>query len=744
MRATKSHFTTASFIAIATLAELGGASAARAETPTQQTTAAVKELVITAERRVENLESTPIAASVLTGQQVQAKNIQTVNQLETAVPSLTVSNGGQSNYMNIRGIGKNDNSGNTTSAVATYRDGVPTVSGFFNGEPYYDISSVEVLRGPQGTFVGENAAGGAIFVNTEDPRIGGGYSGWAELGYGAYNRFEAEGALNIPVNDQFAARIAFDHSNRDSFYQVFMDPARTIRNPNNVGAQDLNSARLGMLWKPVEPLSIKLKIDVNDLDYHGNAYSVLPGLPNTRGLNLSNDLFVIGNNIIDNYYVDKSFRSALEVKYQLPNGITLRSISGGQYIDSFLRNDDDGSVILNPAAPPGSTVTNQQNIQAIFRVFSEELAAISPTTGRFNWIVGAYYHNEDLRFPPIKPDLSNGFVLFNTPNRAIELTLVWNTRRITEAAFGQASYNLTDKLQLQLGLRYSHYRVSQVSDLGLPAPLPTLINAEQDNALTGKAALNYQLDPDNFLYAFAATGHTTGGVNVVNFFGLIPTTFGPQETTDYEAGWKGKLLDDRLHLQVGGYYEDIRHYQATFAIQGSGLDLPFFRTLDSPSTTYGLEATAQAVFGDFSADSGLSLARSRLGHAVIFDGFQNIDVTGHRMPYAPNFMFNLGAQYDFHLPDDATLTPRVDFSWTGVQTSNLLDRTFNGFAVDRVPAHEMLNAELTYARPGSGWRITLYGTNLTNIHYIQAVGGGGDNAYANDPRQYGVRVYKRF
>ncbi len=118
---------------------------------------------------------------------LNARSIFEVDDLEFATPSLTISSNGQSNMMNIRGIGKNDNAGNTTSAVATYRDGVGTVSGFFNGEPYYDIASIEVLRGPQGTFVGENAAGGAIFVNTRAPELGV-TNGYVQAGYGDYDQ----------------------------------------------------------------------------------------------------------------------------------------------------------------------------------------------------------------------------------------------------------------------------------------------------------------------------------------------------------------------------------------------------------------------------------------------------------------------------------------------------------------------------------------------------------------------------
>jgi iron complex outermembrane receptor protein len=711
-------------------------------------------LVITAERRVSNLETTPIAANVLSQETLDEKGVRTIDDLEYAVPSLTISSGGQSNYMNIRGIGKNDNAGNTTSAVATYRDGVGTVSGFFNGEPYYDIKSVEVLRGPQGTFVGQNAAGGAIFVNTNDPDPHAGFSGWGEIGVGNYSKLELSGAINIPFSDTFAARIAFDHVQRDSFYHVFMDAAKTIPNPNHVGDRDLNSLRVGLLWEPTDALQIKLKVDLNNLDYHGNAFSVIPNFPLARGANLSDDLFTVGNNITDNYYVDKINRAALEGNYTFSNGIRLRSITGVQYIDSFLRNDDDGSVI-----PAADAVDWEINIQGVFRMVSQEVALISPDTGRFGWIAGAYYQRENLKFPKVnEANPNNGFFIYETSDRHVgapgSVFLTWDTTRITKAVFGQASYKLTDDLQLQLGLRYTDYHVGEVADLGLPDSIGVLITSEADKRLTGKAALNWQVNPDHFLYAFVATGHTTGGTDVVNWpaFGLpdFLLTFGPQETTDYEVGWKGKFLQSTLHTQVGLFYTRIEHYQANFAVPAN-FNLSRFQNLETPTDVYGVELTAQGRFGHFSFDVGAALLHSSAGQGSTTNaipgsvGFGDpVPLAGHKLPYTPEATFNVGAQYEFELGDGATLTPRADYGWTGEQRTSLIDAVdeASGVHFQRVPAHHNVNAQLVYQR--GNLKITGYVTNVTDTHYIQNSGGGGDNAYANEPRQVGIRVNKGF
>ena len=138
--------------------------------------------MVTAERRRTNLQTTPIAATVMTGDKVAASGVTIVDQLQFISPSATVNNFGQGIDFNIRGIGKAEHNTQTTTGVITYRDGVATFPGYFTAEPYYDIASVEILRGPQGTFVGQNATGGAVFVTSQDPVINGGHTGYFQAG----------------------------------------------------------------------------------------------------------------------------------------------------------------------------------------------------------------------------------------------------------------------------------------------------------------------------------------------------------------------------------------------------------------------------------------------------------------------------------------------------------------------------------------------------------------------------------
>ncbi len=168
------------------------------------------EVVVTAERRHTDLQNTPISATVISGRDLTNLGVMAIDQLQFVTPGAVVNNFGQGNDFNIRGVGKAEHNSQTTVGVVTYRDGVATFPGYFQGEPYYDIATVEILRGPQGTFGGQNATGGAVFVNTVDPIIGGGFNGYAQGQVGNYTDFGLQGAINLPISDTLAARFAFN------------------------------------------------------------------------------------------------------------------------------------------------------------------------------------------------------------------------------------------------------------------------------------------------------------------------------------------------------------------------------------------------------------------------------------------------------------------------------------------------------------------------------------------------------
>ena len=668
----------------------------------------------------ENLQTAPIAATVLTGDDLANAGVTNVDQLQFVSPGATVNNFGQGNDFNIRGIGKGEHNTQTSTGVITYRDGVATFPGYFTGEPYYDIARVEVLRGPQGTFVGQNATGGAIFVTTNDPVIGGGYSGYIMGQVGNYADVGAQGAVNIPVSDTFAARLAFNAERRDSFYRVtgtgFGDPG------------DLReaSARLSLLWKPSRALSVLLKTDYSYLDF--GAYPADPVLsPNDPFDITANDRMLA---------LDRFVRTTLKADYQFASGVTLRSVTGYQFGISKYFTDLDG------------TNVGHSTWQDVYKekVFSQELNLISPDKGPVRWVLGAYYQTDTAVFPP--GDLIIGLPLGSPFS---EYHMEGSNPKRTAAVFGQASLDLSHGLQLQLGARYSDSRTSdhiRIVQYGTP------ITDEQSQSFTSfasKVSLNWTINPHHFVYAFVATGYKPGGLNLPVGLG-IPAPFRQEKVTSVEAGWKAGFLGGRLRTQVDAYYNDYRNFQVAIgypAFPIFGIEL----NNANPTKIYGMEAQAEAVFGDLAIDAGIGLQHSELGTFFATDpravsglpcdpatgpaSISCINLAGKRQTYAPNFTFNIGVQYAFRLDDGDTLTPRLNFGHVSEQWATLFENRARG---DLVEARDILGAQVAW-RHGP-YIASVYGSNLTDQHYVAAVNSG--LRFVGPPRQFGVRLTRVF
>ena len=348
----------------------GAANAQQAGTPQQEPDAsALEDVVVTAERRTRNLQETPIAAAVLSGEQLASKGVSTVEQLQFSMPSVTVQNSGQGNSFNVRGIGKTENSSSIGVGVITYRDGVAVFPAYFQNEPFFDIQSLELLRGPQGTFAGQNATGGAVFINQRNPDLNG-VNGYVTGQYGNYDHVRLQGAVNLPLGDTVALRLAFNNETRDGFYNVIQGTP-TFGTP---GAVDNESYRASLLWQPSDALRVLFKTDYNHID--------LGGYPTTP-VNSTDGLFDIRTNGPFRA-IDETLRSVLNISYEFDNGVTLRSITGYQDGTTSVRADTDGTAIL-----PFTS-----NIKADQRLWSQEFNLISPDTGRFSWILGAYYQDD--------------------------------------------------------------------------------------------------------------------------------------------------------------------------------------------------------------------------------------------------------------------------------------------------------------------------------------------------------------
>jgi iron complex outermembrane receptor protein len=728
-------------------------SAAQAETPASPAESAGEaaeegEIVVTAQRRNENLMRTAISASVLSGTDLANKGVVNVDALQFATPSVVVNNFGQGNDFNVRGIGKAEHNTQTTTGVITYRDGVPTFPGYFQQEPYYDVANIQVLRGPQGTIVGQNATGGAVFVNSNDPIIGGGVHGYFNANYGNYNDLGAQGAINLPVSDTFAIRLAFFGERRDGFYHI-TGPGGTKYTGNNGDLREL-AGRISLLWKPTDRLSILFKTDLDYLDMgaypadpYTNRFKFLPYGSTTPNPNYT-DLFHITANSPQGAK-DKFFRSILRVEYGLGGGVKFRSISAYSKGRGFYLADLDGTSAN--ISTFGDTLTERQ--------ISQEFNLISPDNGRFTWLMGAFgLWNKYNFLPPYK--LFIGLPGFGIPNY---YDLQGTNPERSLALFGQIGYRITPNLKLDLGGRYTgsrstnHVLIRQFGSLVTPDEQTT----KSDN-FSYKASLGWEVNPSHFLYGFVATGFRPGGLNTPDTTTPIPPPpFRPERVRSFEAGWKANFAGGHIRTTIDGFYNQYKHFQAILGRP----DNPRLTTeLNVAGTTkiYGAEAEADFNFGKLSFSAGVNVLHSSLGRFFAVDpralppavpppGLCNpetgpatpycINLKGRRQTYAPNLTFNLAAQYEISLGAADTLTPRVNFGHVGGQWATLFEKPQLG---DRIEDRNILNAQLAFTH--ASWTVTAYATNLTNQHYVGALNSGLN--FAGPPRQYGVKVLKTF
>ena len=702
----------------------------------QPATQLLQEVVVTAEKRKSNLMTTAVAMSAQSGSQLRAEHVANLEQLTATTPSFTYANQGPTSAVNIRGIGMSVTSPNVAPGVPLYRDGLlaPTL---LPNEPFLDIADVEVLRGPQGTLVGANSTGGAVFFNTVDPRIGA-TDGYLAANFATYAKVSVQGAKSIPVNDELAFRVAAYYKKRDSYWT---DTVPSSANHPAPGAVNQAVLRLTTLYRPTRKLSMLLKINYQDDQNGGMAHSPVAGT--NVAATWPTGRYELAYPDTATQYSDYQIRTGLTIAYHFDDGITLRSLSGFFYTYEYY-NDQQ---FLN--APGGAAISAPFINRIQDHVFSQEFDVLSPSAGPLHWVVGTFS-----QYWPAHINLN--------PN-TMAVVVDEGTIKSTNALFGSVGYDLTRKVEVRVGLRETVNHAHGTGGVFLiPARYARLQgNAvdESDDFLTGRLGVNWRATQDQFLYAFVAKGAKTGGVNSQG-----TPNFAPEAVWDYEAGVKSTWLGGHARTQFGVFDMDYRNLQlavvrpsavAALTPQGSIANV-------GRSTIRGAELSAQALLEGWQVDGSVGYVHSAIGSSpLLLDSYlyqiiglnptgpqcapgqsggcfdyapYERSVNGTSDPHSPQWTGSLGVQYTARLPDGGTLTPRLDYSYTSVQWATIFQNP-----IDRFQSHSVLDFGLTYGR--GAWSITAYGTNVTNAYYI--TGQTGNANFWGAPAVYGVRFRER-
>jgi iron complex outermembrane receptor protein len=720
-------------------AQPAGDQAAEEQDPNQ-----LAEIVVTAERRTTNLQTTPIAVSVLGGEDLENKQVNSVLDLTGSLPNVSIgTNTGQAN-ISVRGIGFTTLNPGDDGRVAYYVDGVYISRPSAQLGQFFDVDRVEVLRGPQGTLYGRNATGGAFNVYSRNPTQEA--SGYLDLTVGNYDLVQAEGALSGPLSDTLSARVAFQTVNRGG-YGTNLLTGRPVDNAHT------SSVRTKLLWRPGAGTEVTLTGNYHHEDDANYGYHKF-GRSFPFVVIKAEDVLGVGPILIRSHDVNgdaeseprnvrTSYGTTLDVKNELSDALTFRTIAAYEHSQYSMKHDGDGSIL--------PLVISMQREKA--DQYSVESQLIGEY-GSLHFVLGGYYFHEDNS--PRNQALFNR-LLFNPtgPSQLVQgVTLFTNFHTDAAAVFGQATYDLTDRLSVTVGGRYSYERKKTVGDtLGYdtvtpyPPALPTTPQpgfprpdrTASFDSFTPKFNIDYKFSDNVFVYASYTQGFKSGGFT----FGSLQPGFLPETIKSYEAGIKTRLFDRRVTFNLSAFHYDYTNIQTQIVLSPQ---IGVFNA--SAAKIDGIEGELVAlVTPGLRLDANASILDAKYQTFMTTDPVRPslgvLDLSGNRLPQAPTYTANAGVQYTWNI-GSGTLMLRGEVRAVGVTYFT----PYNTSAL-KMPAYAMGNAYLTY-EDGKHWSANLWVRNVTdkfawNSMFIEgATAGQQTSGVPLAPRTFGATLGYKF
>ncbi len=682
-------------------------------------------VVVTAQKRAQDIQSIPSAVSALGTDEILDRGLTSASDLQFIVPNVQIGKMSGTTAVTIRGVGLNQGA----PGVAIHVDGFyqPTASMGDLGQ--LDIQRVEVLRGPQGTLYGRNANGGVInFITTEPTDI---YEGHVQVGFAEYNDAKAQAVVNVPFSERIRARALVNwRDRRDGFVENVL--------PNG---QDVDKfANLTGRLRVTADLTDTLTFDLNATTFRETGPSFYYNL-NTQPLPGS-AIAEFPEVIVPGVAWQTSINDPVDSSrtYTLVGGTfnwdigdwTLRSATGWQRaVDKYRTDNDTVNVSVYPQTQEDRTKT-----------FTEELN-LSGSVGPVDAVFGAFYMDSDDYHVGHFDILDGGGGLPPDSNLHFE-NFQYDT--VSSAIFGDMTWNVSERLRLLAGVRYSEDKITQTQEnyitFGPTAPVYTCTlrtNEIESNSTTPRAGIQYDLTPDNNVYFTASKGFKAGGFNERS----CEQSFGPEKVTAYEIGSKNVFLQNALTFNTSAFYYEYDDLQLSQVV---GLAVSI--TNAAAAEVKGLELEGTWDFTDnWSLNGNVSLLDAK------FISFDNVDslnpsaglqsVAGNYLNNAPEVSANLGLAYTTDPSDIGTWTFRADGSYR----SKYYFREFNADA-DSQEAVGLLNLAIIWDSPDDKYRVRLYGTNVTNEDYLVRMAGatalGGRFVTWGPPRQLGAEFMARF
>ena len=716
------------------------AGAAEAEAAADSTT--LEEVVVTARKRSEDLQNVPVSITAFTAESLERTGAVGFQDIMFRTPNLYEAYLGEAKGSPpiIRGV-QGTNTAGADPAVGFVIDDVFYGNNTAAVFDYFDLESVEVLRGPQGTLFGRNTTGGVINVHTRDP--GDSFEGRISGKFGNYEYSRIEGSIGGPlVPGKVSGKITGVVNKRDGFIKNDFAGGKDLRSENNW------STRGALHFTPRDSTTFDLRFDYRDMDQRGGGIKgdgdnlffsgVIPG---------TEDLEFHFNDPFD-YSVtwDQSGRETLKAwgasftGVQQLAGAEFRSITAYRRHKYFSIFDTDFSPNqwINDGSPEK------------FRQFSQELRLSSTGEQRVSWIAGLYYYRGnslDLNFITFQQDIL-GFL--GAPPGTPDLKSQAHGKQISDsyAGYGNVNVALTDRANLAIGARLTHDRKKidyfQEDPSGFFGGPFTVDDSDSWTKPTGDATLSYKWTPSSLGYASIARGYKAGGFN--DGIGQVDNPpFAPEYVTNYEVGWKSTWLENRLRFNFSAFYLDWTD------IQVAGFDASDPNNIRRVTGNFGsaqskgleFELTARPIE---SLELGLNGGLLRGG----FDADEEAGVAGTDSLTGPEYSLSASVLFTQHLGANGRLQWYIDAQRQGPNDMIKGDAAPGEVLGPHQKAFNVVNARIAYEHLDSGWTLALWGKNLTDEVYRSKYFQIGSPLLPpgaltlSEPRMYGVEVQYAF
>jgi len=758
---------------------------------------AIEEIVVTARWREERLQETPLAISAFSGENLAAKNLTNITDVDQFAPNTVIqplgAGWGSTAAAYIRGIGLGDNSLSFEPGVPIYIDDV------YHGRPQgalfdlLDLERVEVLRGPQGTLFGKNAIGGTVRMISRKPQGDG--SGFLEVTYGEFDRIDIRGSFDVAlVEDKLFARVSASSKNRDGYFKVLdyecvngagslgpggtLPPLGSVLGPNDIrtesgcvvdtlGGENVNSVRGALRWLASDNFEANLTVDYSKEDNEGPAdkYTVIDP---TFGLGLTDlwNTFVavpmygipyderfitnspytgyhrfgpddITGRDVQNVRMLDHWGVSLVLDWNLGENVHLKSVTAYRDFENTFGRDSDGSPL-----PEDITWDTSKHTQ-----FTQEFQLTGTALGdSLDWAAGVFYYDAD--------DSNQGwnalYPLFFVAQNHKDVQTVENT-----AVFAHGTYNLTDRLSITGGVRYTEddktVNIFRQDQLSLAVIIPNTMVTVSAEEVSPKLGINFQVNDDVMTYASWSTGFRGGG------FGPRPSSpaqvasFDIEDADSYEIGAKTEWMDNRVRLNAALFYNEHHTPQSPSQDIDSDGNL-WFRTINTgeveikgaelellaqPTDAFQIEASL-GYLDFFRADTGGSTLCSK-------------DSSGNKCPglRTPEWSGALGATFNWGLSNGSAMSLRADVVYQDKTWFSADDPVATDPSLGFQDAHTVVNARMSWLSPDDTWEAALFGTNLTDEVYfhgklslVAILQRQQGNVAA--PREWGISLRRNF